>query len=159
MNFNKKIGARLKEARKKRGYTQEAIAEKFDLDKSSISKYENGVCSPDIEFLTDFAKFLKINGDWLLFGQPPVFKAEELNQDVEGLFLEFWSSIKGIGGQLSAHGLPDDVKNSLEGLAEESTDNLIPLFKYMAKEPTVRRDILKYFYIFLKPAIDEQREK
>ncbi|MCP4155450.1 MAG: helix-turn-helix transcriptional regulator [bacterium] len=155
MNFNTEIGQRLKEARRKRGYTQEAIAEEFDLDKSSISKYENGRTSPDIEFIRDFAKRLKINGDWLLFGTPPVFKADELSQDIEGLFLEFWTSIKGNGGEMP-HGLPAGLKNSLDELAEESPENLIPLFNYMAKEPAARRDILKYFYIFIKPAIDEQ---
>jgi len=155
MNYSKEIGARLKEARKKCGLTQEAIASKFEIDKSSISKYENGVSSPDIEFLRDFAEYLKLNGDWLLFGKPPIFMASGLNQDIEGLFLELLAAMKGTDTESPPLDcLPAELKDSLEGLTEESPENFILLLDYMITYPTARQDIFKYFHLFVKPTID-----
>ncbi len=156
MNYNKEIGARLKEARKKRGYTQEAIANRFAVDKSSISKYENGISSPDVEFLKEFSEYLNINGDWLLFGEPPIFRAAAGHRDVEGLFLQLMASLKGAAAETAKKDyLPVDVKKSLAGLTEETPENFALLFEYMLKHPTARQDVFKYFHLFVKPVIDK----
>ena len=79
-----------------------SLAQKFGIDKSSISKYENGDCSPGIEFLKEFAEYLGINGEWLIFGNPPIFKTSEANKDIEGLFLELLAGIKGDTAEVPA---------------------------------------------------------
>lgn len=159
MSYNKEFGARLKEARKKCGLTQEKIAQKFDIDKSSVSKYESGDNTPGIEYLKEFAEYLNINGDWLLFGKPPIFKSSEINRDIEGLFLEFLAGIKEADSESPPTDyLTGDLKHSLDRLTEDSPDNYFLLLDYMAKHPTARRDIFKYFHIFIKPAIDGPRE-
>ena len=57
---------RLKSLRKEIGLSQEALAKKLNLYKSTISKYETEKISPSIEMLIIFAKFFKVSTDYLL---------------------------------------------------------------------------------------------
>lgn len=57
---------RLKSLRKEIGLSQEALAKKLNLDKSTIAKYETEKTSPSIEMLIIFAKFFKVSTDYLL---------------------------------------------------------------------------------------------
>lgn len=56
----------LKSLRKEIGLSQEALAKKLNLDKSTIAKYETEKISPSIEMLIIFAKFFKVSTDYLL---------------------------------------------------------------------------------------------
>ena len=57
---------RLKSLRKEIGLSQEVLAKKLNLDKSTIAKYETEKISPSIEMLIIFAKFFKVSTDYLL---------------------------------------------------------------------------------------------
>ena len=57
---------RLKSLIKEIGLSQEALAKKLNLDKSTIAKYETEKISPSIEMLIIFAKFFKVSTDYLL---------------------------------------------------------------------------------------------
>ncbi len=57
---------RLKSLRKEIGLSQEALAKKLNLYKSTIAKYETEKISPSIEMLIIFAKFFKVSTDYLL---------------------------------------------------------------------------------------------
>lgn len=57
---------RLKSLRKEIGLSQEALAKKLNLDKSTVAKYETEKISPSIEMLIIFAKFFKVSSDFLL---------------------------------------------------------------------------------------------
>ena len=57
---------RLKSLRKEISLSQEALAKKLNLDKSTIAKYETEKISPSIEMLIIFAKFFKVSTDYLL---------------------------------------------------------------------------------------------
>lgn len=50
---------RLKSLRKEIGLSQEALAKKLNLYKSTIAKYETEKISPSIEMLIIFAKFFQ----------------------------------------------------------------------------------------------------
>ena len=50
-DFQKKFGARVKELRKRRGYTQEVLAEKVNIGVRSLGKIENGNSFPSCETL------------------------------------------------------------------------------------------------------------
>ena len=159
MTYNKEIGTRLKEARKQGGYTQKSLAKIFNLNKSTISRYENGSNEPDLEFLKEFSKLLNINGDWLLFGQPPIFKASDSKINIEGQILELFASIRGTDAKpVQKDLLSSGLKKPIESLTEETPENLTLLFDYMVKNPEAMRNILKYFHLFVKPAIDERQE-
>ncbi len=50
MDFNKKnFGLRLKEIRKGKGYTQENLCEKANIDTSNYSKIETGKVTPSLK--------------------------------------------------------------------------------------------------------------
>ncbi len=55
----------LKSLRKEIGLSQEALAKKLNLDKSTIAKFVEKI-SPSIEMLIIFAKFFKVSTDYLL---------------------------------------------------------------------------------------------
>lgn len=61
----------LRELRKERGLTQEELAKKLELAKSSISMYENGKRKPSFEVLEMFADFFNVNLD-TLYGTSPI---------------------------------------------------------------------------------------
>jgi transcriptional regulator with XRE-family HTH domain len=56
----RKLGARLKEIRKARGLTQEALAEKVDLSPQYLSRLEGGHQSPSIETMARLAEALDL---------------------------------------------------------------------------------------------------
>lgn len=61
-----KFGIRFKEERKRKNLTQQGLASQFHLDKSSISKYENGHQIPEMDTLINFANFFDVSIDYLL---------------------------------------------------------------------------------------------
>lgn len=68
------IGKRLKEVRKKRGYTQEYIADKLNVSCQHISDIERGLNGMSVPALMMVCKILDIDADYILFGT--VTKAE-----------------------------------------------------------------------------------
>ena len=57
---------RLKEARKRIGYTQSQVAEHIGTSRINITNYELGRTQPDIETLGKLIDFYEIPADWLL---------------------------------------------------------------------------------------------
>lgn len=57
---------RLKELRKSRKITQEKLAEKLGLARSTITMYETGGSEPDLETLKALADFFDVTVDYLL---------------------------------------------------------------------------------------------
>ena len=52
--------------RKKRGYSQEAIAEVLNTTQQQYSKYENGNNEIPVRHVVTLCKFYNISSDWLL---------------------------------------------------------------------------------------------
>lgn len=65
MNEYQKIGLRLENARKNKGMTIQQVADRINLSKSTISRYENGL----VENIKDFLKFakLELNSMWYIY--------------------------------------------------------------------------------------------
>ena len=53
--------------RKKRGYNQEELARALYIERSTISNYENGRSTPDLEIILKMIKFFGVTSDELLF--------------------------------------------------------------------------------------------
>lgn len=71
MNFteNEKIGARIKLIRKKRGMTQEVLAEKAGICNSQqMSNIERGTAGLSVERLKNICVVLDVDADFILFG-------------------------------------------------------------------------------------------
>ena len=75
-----RIGAFLKELRKERNMTQEAIAGKFGVTQRSVSRWENGTTMPDISVLIELADFYDIDIRELLRGER---KSENMDTDLK----------------------------------------------------------------------------
>ncbi|MCY9529142.1 helix-turn-helix domain-containing protein [Paenibacillus alvei] len=60
------LGARLKELRRRRGYTQDQMAEKLGMNRANFSNYERGVATPPSDILPTIADILDTTTDYLL---------------------------------------------------------------------------------------------
>ena len=63
------IGERIAEERKKKGMTQEDMAEKLNLSRQAISKWESGSSFPDTENLLKLSFLFSVSVDYLLKGE------------------------------------------------------------------------------------------
>jgi len=63
---NYTIGNKIAKLRKDNNMTQDQLAEKLGVTAQSVSKWENGITSPDISLLTSIAKLFDITTDELL---------------------------------------------------------------------------------------------
>ncbi|MBR6513359.1 MAG: helix-turn-helix domain-containing protein [Clostridia bacterium] len=72
----KDIGKRIREQRKKKGITQEAMANALGVTSQAVSKWENGQNAPDISMIMPICTFLGIGADELLGGN----KNRDLNE-------------------------------------------------------------------------------
>ena len=76
-----KIGERLKELRKSKGWTQVQVAAKMGLTDSVISFYERQERAPSPEVLVKFSELYGVSTDYLL----GVEKIDDQHLDVTGL--------------------------------------------------------------------------
>ena len=82
MEFNEK----LQELRKRRGLTQEELAEALFVSRTAISKWESGRGYPNIESIKAIAKFFSVSVDELLSSDEVLTIAEEDNKQSEKYF-------------------------------------------------------------------------
>ena len=66
--FRKAFGARLKQLRKQRRWTQKELATKLDVRFSQLNKYEGGLHVPPPEKLVELSEILDVTVDFLLTG-------------------------------------------------------------------------------------------
>lgn len=59
----------LKKMRKDKGYTQEILAEKLNVVRQTVSKWEKGLSLPDVDMLSKIANVLETDVNILLDGQ------------------------------------------------------------------------------------------
>ena len=80
----KKIGSFIALNRKKKGYTQEQLAEKLGVTNKTISRWENGHYMPDLSLLEPLSKELDITLNELLAGEE-IVKEETLEYSEQNL--------------------------------------------------------------------------
>jgi len=59
----------LREIRKKKGYSQLKVAMDLTISRESISYYESGKRSPDIEMLIKLSEYFNVSIDYLITGK------------------------------------------------------------------------------------------
>jgi len=64
-----KIGKYIAEKRRQRGFTQRALAERLLVSDKAVSKWERGICLPNIELLSPLAELLDVSVKALLAGE------------------------------------------------------------------------------------------
>ena len=73
------IGENIRNFRKKHDLTQEAFADRLGVTYQSVSRWENGLASPDIELIPKIAQLFHISTD-VLFGTDLESTAERITE-------------------------------------------------------------------------------
>ena len=73
-------GKRMRELRKKLGYTQIQFSEKLNISRGFYSKVEIGLQSPSIDLLVEIAALTNVSLDYLILGKE--HSAMKLKQEV-----------------------------------------------------------------------------
>ncbi len=82
------IGARLKEARKRSGFTQEQLAEKVGIGTTYISDIERGAKFPSLSMFVNIIDALGVSSDYVLRGEIEAgknFIYDEITSKLENL--------------------------------------------------------------------------
>lgn len=84
-NVDMSMGRRIAAARKSRGLTQQALAQKLKVSKNAVSEWERDNGQPEAQRLPALRRALDVPFDWLLdgVGKPP--PRDELLLLMEGL--------------------------------------------------------------------------
>ena len=61
-----KFDENLRDLRKEKGYSQEELADRLNVTRQTVSKWENGSAMPDLKKLTELAEFFGVSMDKLL---------------------------------------------------------------------------------------------
>lgn len=82
-----KIGKFIKEKRKENGLTQEKLAEKLGVSSRSVSKWENGICMPDMSLYKDICNILNISLVEFISGEAKAEKiqASECDESINSI--------------------------------------------------------------------------
>jgi len=64
-----KLAEKLFELRKEKGWSQEKLAEKINVSRQSISKWESGQVLPEIEKIIELSKTFQVTTDYLLLDE------------------------------------------------------------------------------------------
>ena len=62
------FGERLQEVRRRAGLTQEQFAAELNVSRQAVSKWERGICCPDIALLDEIADLFGMSIDMFLRG-------------------------------------------------------------------------------------------
>lgn len=85
----KNFGSNLSGLRKRKGYTQEELAEILGVSPQAVSKWENGLSCPDITLLHEIAHLFYVSIDELLNDKAPeiVLVPEQEKKDLNQMIL------------------------------------------------------------------------
>ena len=75
------LSERLRQLRKNAGLSQEQLAERLDISRQAVSKWEAGSSSPDIHNIVQLGKLYGISTDSILLGNAP--SAEDTDRSSE----------------------------------------------------------------------------
>ena len=60
--------------RKKYGWSQEELAERLDISRQSVSKWESGASIPDLERIVSMSQLFGVTTDYLLNGRDGIHR-------------------------------------------------------------------------------------
>ncbi len=82
-----KIGNRIANLRKEKGWTQNELADKLQVSNKAVSKWESNNGTPSIEFLPELARLFGVTIDYLLVGNKSIVDNNKIDEkDLEENF-------------------------------------------------------------------------
>ena len=92
------FGLRLKELREAKGWTQQELGDLLNINKSTVSSYENNYAQPSFEIMKQLAVLFRVSTDYL-FGLESsrsfvVYDLSEEKKRLVDAFIDFLDSIK-----------------------------------------------------------------
>lgn len=121
MDKSMEFGAFLAKLRKKRGFLQKEIAAYLNMTVATISNYEKGVHTPDLNTLVKLAEFYDVSTDYLL--QRTKYEA----------------SINTLNKQLSADYTISDLLNTTLELDRHNTDALLDYYELLVLRNSINQ--------------------
>jgi len=115
------IGERIREARKRKGLSQDELAGKIDVNRSYLSLVENGKSSPTFDFLDKIASGLGLTAQDLVLGH-----------EISG----FVSVVAGHGPMYE--GLADLLRDNEQMLMMNPTEDELAILKSIRVDPHFR---------------------
>lgn len=116
---------KLKELRKGKGMTQQALADVLNLTKGAIAMWETGKRTPDAEMLKELANYFNVTVDFIL------------NHETEGLDDINSSNSEGLSDPTNSQ---DDLKFALFNGSDGITDEMLDEVKQFAEMVKLRED-------------------
>ncbi len=80
-----KTGKFLQQLRKEKGFTQEALAEKMNVSRRTVSRWETGNNMPDLDILMEMSDLYEVDLREILSGER---KSEHMNQELKETVLQ-----------------------------------------------------------------------
>ena len=71
------FGETLQKLRKQRGWSQEELAEKLELTRQTISKWELEQSNPDLEYIIALSDLFQVSTDYLIRGEEHIAEKQE----------------------------------------------------------------------------------
>lgn len=73
------LAEKITELRKKQGWSQEELAQKLDISRQSVSKWESGGAMPDLDKIIKLSSIFGVSTDYLLKGEEETFHGTDNN--------------------------------------------------------------------------------
>ena len=141
------VGQRIRFYRKNKNLSQEQLASLIHKSKSTLSKYESGTISVDVESLCDIARALDVEIHQLIDIKTrevqPYTAVTPLFDGEEQLYMYYYD------GRFKCV-----VKTFLEMKYSRAKDNQIPCYCYMDCPSFERHEQCKYFYMGVMTCFD-----
>lgn len=121
-NLRKNIGKRIKLARSKTKYTQEALAEKTSLSPRYISQLERGIAFGSASTIVGLCKALNISSDFLFSDLIKSDSSEYINT-IDNKFLQNYSQLNNYNKKIINQLANDLIKLQIEEVIKRKQDN------------------------------------
>lgn len=127
------FGEKLQKLRREKGLSQDQLAEKLNVSRQAISKWERGEALPDTDKIVGLSELLSVSTDYLLKEQPLIEKRQEAPAE-HGFFVQLGHLFRTrgyfLGYVLALWGVYDLIKalsvwaawNAMTGLAGQTAD-------------------------------------
>lgn len=82
------LGERIHDLRKQKGLSQEQLAERLNMSRQSVAKWEQNGCEPNIQCLIAMSEIFETSLDYLLAGKAPEDKPSEIIREKETVLVK-----------------------------------------------------------------------